>query len=259
MGCSIRRLRLPPPDEPGLWLKKRRGSAGGTHIATAEASSRASPDSYFQRRVGGKGISALFIAGKEEGRDPLLSACSGARQHPCHRIDMAAAAEPVGVDASDSEEISPVRQRLLPPSLISLASTALIFWFRSDAVWLIRRSTRARGRLWTYSDRTDLFTVCASCRRLPGGSTPSVSTFGVQGGRNRLCPLHYGCARAAKLAALGGGPIGSLERASPAATPFALVLASGATVDLARACAGERSAGNHLSRSGGGALSEVRP
>src|SRR3984885_5329353 len=65
--CEANGVRHPqvvfaPPAEPELWLTKRRGGAGGAHIATAEAGNRARPDSYFQRRAGGKSISALFLA-----------------------------------------------------------------------------------------------------------------------------------------------------------------------------------------------------
>src|ERR1700677_2208206 len=92
-GVQHPQVAFAPPDEPDLWLMKRRGGAGGAHIATAEARSSARPDSYFQRRVGGKSISALFLASEKKPKS-LASACSGPRQCRSRRFDMAAPPDP---------------------------------------------------------------------------------------------------------------------------------------------------------------------
>lgn len=50
----------PPPGETG-WLRKAAGGSGGHHVASA-AEGAAASGSYFQRRVPGRPISALFAA-----------------------------------------------------------------------------------------------------------------------------------------------------------------------------------------------------
>lgn len=54
-------LSLTAPSDPAGWLAKRRGGAGGGHIAPA-AERSGSASIYFQRRVPGTPVSALFLA-----------------------------------------------------------------------------------------------------------------------------------------------------------------------------------------------------
>ncbi len=51
-----------PPSDPAGWLAKRRGGAGGSHIAMALAPNAASGDFYFQRQSPGVPVSAQFLA-----------------------------------------------------------------------------------------------------------------------------------------------------------------------------------------------------
>jgi uncharacterized protein len=53
-------LSLTKPDNPADWLAKRVGGAGGSHIRPA--SQPASRTAYYQRRVPGTPVSALFLA-----------------------------------------------------------------------------------------------------------------------------------------------------------------------------------------------------
>jgi predicted ATP-grasp superfamily ATP-dependent carboligase len=53
-------LRMPPANDRD-WLRKRSGGSGGGHIAAAAGTTAARGD-YFQRRVGGEPLSALFVA-----------------------------------------------------------------------------------------------------------------------------------------------------------------------------------------------------
>jgi predicted ATP-grasp superfamily ATP-dependent carboligase len=55
-------VALQPPEEPENWLVKMRGGAGGAHIRPAAPHDRATPENYFQRRVDGESVSALFAA-----------------------------------------------------------------------------------------------------------------------------------------------------------------------------------------------------
>jgi predicted ATP-grasp superfamily ATP-dependent carboligase len=56
-----------PPIRAGAWLKKRIGGAGGGHVAAATARD-AAPGVYFQRRVAGAPLSALFVANGKSAR-----------------------------------------------------------------------------------------------------------------------------------------------------------------------------------------------
>jgi predicted ATP-grasp superfamily ATP-dependent carboligase len=51
-----------PPGERSGWLAKRRGGAGGGHIASASTHKRPNGEYYFQRATPGVPVSALFLA-----------------------------------------------------------------------------------------------------------------------------------------------------------------------------------------------------
>src|SRR5262249_20258998 len=51
-----------PPDAPTDWLAKRKGGAGGSHIASAIAHDLTGDELYFQRAAPGVPVSALFLA-----------------------------------------------------------------------------------------------------------------------------------------------------------------------------------------------------
>jgi predicted ATP-grasp superfamily ATP-dependent carboligase len=59
-GVGHPEIRLSPPDSPLEWLLKRRGGAGGLHVAPATARTPGRDD-YWQRRVEGRAISLLFV------------------------------------------------------------------------------------------------------------------------------------------------------------------------------------------------------
>jgi predicted ATP-grasp superfamily ATP-dependent carboligase len=46
----------------GIWLRKRAGGAGGTHVAIGPRRTGVRPGRYYQRRVAGQPISAAFLA-----------------------------------------------------------------------------------------------------------------------------------------------------------------------------------------------------
>jgi uncharacterized protein len=50
------------PRDPAGWLAKRKGGAGGSHIASAIAQNAANGQFYFQRTAPGVPVSALFVA-----------------------------------------------------------------------------------------------------------------------------------------------------------------------------------------------------
>jgi predicted ATP-grasp superfamily ATP-dependent carboligase len=68
LGVPHPETRLAPPAEPAGWLAKRRGGAGGTHVAPASAT-RQGRRVYYQRHQPGRSLSVLFLA---DGRRPCV-------------------------------------------------------------------------------------------------------------------------------------------------------------------------------------------
>jgi uncharacterized protein len=65
--CRALNLRHPeiaaePPSQLDGWLVKRRGGAGGAHVRPARRGDGRRADTYFERRVAGRAVSALFAA-----------------------------------------------------------------------------------------------------------------------------------------------------------------------------------------------------
>ena len=50
-----------PPSRGGAWLAKKRGGAGGSHIVPRRRA-KAAANVYYQERIAGRAVSALFIA-----------------------------------------------------------------------------------------------------------------------------------------------------------------------------------------------------
>jgi predicted ATP-grasp superfamily ATP-dependent carboligase len=65
--------RLDPPAEVALWLVKRRGGAGGTHVKPARPRHRAGRHRYFQKLQAGRTLSVLFAA---DGREASVIGCN---------------------------------------------------------------------------------------------------------------------------------------------------------------------------------------
>ena len=61
LGVPHPAFSLTPPADPRGWLCKSVGGAGGIHVAEA-ADAAGGPGRYFQRRVEGRSLSALFVA-----------------------------------------------------------------------------------------------------------------------------------------------------------------------------------------------------
>lgn len=108
--CEANGVRHPqvafaPPDEPERWLMKRQGAAGGAHIAVAHEASGASPDCYYQLRVTGESISALFLA-SEKRTEIIGLSMQWTAPTPALRFRYGGAAGPVDIDPAHAEEIA---------------------------------------------------------------------------------------------------------------------------------------------------------
>jgi uncharacterized protein len=239
--CEANGVRHPaiafePPHEPVLWLMKRRGGAGGAHISTAEARSSARPDSYFQRCVGGKSISALFLASEKKAEIIGLS-MQWAAPMPDSPFRYGGAAGPVDIDPAQGEEIAH-SVAVIASELDLVGLNSADFLVSTDAVWLIEINPRPGATLDVFeSNEAPLFARhIAACE---GHPTHASASFAFKAAEIVYAPHDI---------VVGGGrdwPDWAVDQ-SPAGTriaagdPLCTTLGSGATVDLARACASER-------------------
>jgi uncharacterized protein len=235
-GVRHPQITFSAPDEPELWLMKRTGGAGGAHIKTAEAPSHASPECYFQRRVTGESISALFLASERQAEIIGLS-MQWTAPTPESPFRYGGAAGPVDIDRAQAEEIARSITAIASElNLVGLNSAD--FLVSTDAVWLIEINPRPGATLDVFeSNEAPLFARhVAACEGRP---MPAWSSFAVKAAETVYAPH--------ELAVCEGlnWPDWAVDR-SPSGTrfsagdPVCTVLASGATVDVARACAGER-------------------
>ncbi len=240
-ACATNGVRHPsvafsPPDEPDGWLIKKQGGAGGAHIATAHDPSGLSPDSYFQRRVAGKSISALFLA-SEKKTEIIGFSVQWTAPTPASPFRYGGAAGPVSVGPAQADEISrSVAVIAADLNLVGLNSAD--FLVSEEGVWLIEINPRPGATLDVFeSNDGALFSGhMAACE-----------------GRLARAPVSLACKAAetvyaSREAAVREGlnwPDWAVDRSPPgtrfsAGDPICTVLAPGATVDLARACARER-------------------
>jgi predicted ATP-grasp superfamily ATP-dependent carboligase len=239
--CEVNSVRHPAialetPGEPELWLVKRRGGAGGAHIAVAGAVSRASPECYFQRRVAGESISALFLASERKTEIVGLS-MQWTAPTPESPFRYGGAAGPVDIDRAQAEEIArSVAAIASELDLVGLNSAD--FLISTDAVWLIEINPRPGATLDVFeSNEAPLFARhVAACE---GRRMPASSSFAIKAAETVYAPH--------ELAVCEGldWPDWAVDLSPPgtrfsAGDPVCTVLAPGATVDLARVCASER-------------------
>jgi uncharacterized protein len=224
------------PDEPERWLVKRQGGAGGAHVARADPVSGGSPDFYYQLRVTGESISALFLA-SEKRTEIIGLTTQWTAPTAASPFRYGGAAGPVGIDPAQAEEIarsvSAIASEL---DLVGLNSAD--FLVSADAVWLIEVNPRPGATLDVFeSDNDPLFARhIAACE---GRLTPASPSLTFKAAEIVYAPCDI-------VAPEGRSwPDWAVDRSPPgtrfsAGDPVCTALASGATVDLARACASER-------------------
>ena len=236
IGVSHPEIAVAPPDEPERWLMKRRGGAGGAHVTAAAGSRPAPPDCYFQRRVAGQNISALFVANGQEAEIIGLSE-QWTAPTPASPFRYGGAVGPVDVGAAEAEEIERAIASITSKlSLVGLNSVD--FLVSGDVVWLIEINPRPGATLDVFESNEDpLFAVhiaaCEGCLTpAPLGSAFTAAEV-VYAPRDLAPRMEH------------SWPDWTVDRPSPgtritAGDPLCTTLASGATVELARICVTER-------------------
>jgi uncharacterized protein len=236
IGISHPTVLLAPPDDPEEWLVKRRGGAGGAHIRAATATSSASRDRYFQRRVAGENISALFVANGKEAR---IIGFSVQWRAPTEGSPFryGGAAGPIDVGAALAREIE-CAVAGIASELCLVGLNSADFIVSAHATWLIEINPRPGATL-------DVFEP-------DEGSLLEVHIAGCEG--RLMPPLTYSGCKSAEIVYARcdlishekrNWPDWAVDRPSPgtrvaAGEPLCTALASGATVDFARICANHR-------------------
>jgi len=234
-GVQHPQIAFALPDEPELWLVKRRGGAGGAHIAVVEASGGARPECYFQRRVAGRSISALFLATERRAEIIGLS-MQWTAPTPASLFRYGGAAGPVEIDPKQAGEIAhAVAAMASGLDLVGLNSAD--FMVSDDAVWLIEVNPRPGATLDVFDSHDDpLFarhvTACE------GRLKPTSPRLELKAAEIVYAPCDI-------VIRERNWPDWAVDRSGQgtrigAGEPLCTALASGATVDLARMCASER-------------------
>jgi predicted ATP-grasp superfamily ATP-dependent carboligase len=235
-GVRHPRVTFAPPDELERWLLKRQGAAGGAHIVVAHEASGVSPDCYYQFRVTGESISVLFLA-SEKATEIIGLSMQWTAPTPALRFRYGGAVGPVDIDPAQAEEIArSVAAIASELNLVGLNSAD--FLISADAVWLIEINPRPGATLDVFeSNEAPLFAHhIAACE---GRLTPASPSLPIKAAEIIYAPCDIVVPEG------WNWPDWAVDR-SPAGTyiaaddPVCTVLASGATVDLARACASER-------------------
>ena len=235
-GVRHPQIAFDAPREPQLWLTKKRGGAGGAHIAMALGASSASPECYFQRRVAGKSVSALFVASAKK-VDIVGCSLQWTAPTAASPFRYGGAVGPVEIGPAQASEIARSVQ-VVASELNLVGLNSVDFLVSDDAVWLIEINPRPGATLDVFESNEDpLFghhvaacegRLMPTSRNLPFKAAEIVYApcdIVIREGRN--------------------WPDWIADRPAPGTRiadgdPLCTALASGLTVDLARMCAGER-------------------
>ena len=156
-------ISLTPPPDAGGWLTKRAGASGGAHVAPMRAGDVARTGCYFQRRVAGAPVSALFVAGRREAR-MLGFSSQWADPAPGAPFRFGGAAGPVAVDDAVAGAMTrAVRGIARARGLRGLNSAD--FLVDGATVWLLEINPRPGATLEVFDgEAVPLFAWhCAGC------------------------------------------------------------------------------------------------
>jgi len=235
-GVQHPEVQLVPPDEPELWLRKTRGGAGGGHIVPADDAGPAAPQSYFQRRVAGRSVSALFLACPRKIEIIGLS-MQWTAPTPTSPFLYGGAAGPIDIEPTQAGEITRSITAIASDlDLVGLNSAD--FLVSDDIVWLLEINPRPGATLDVFESNESplLMRHVAACE---GRLTPTPAPAAFRAAEivyaSHDLIVRVDCA----------WPDWAVDRSAPgtpidAGDPLCTALASSATVDMARMRASER-------------------
>ena len=155
-GIRHPQVALAPPDEPGLWLMKKRGGAGGDHIAVAEAPRSRSARFLFSTARWRKQRLGFVPRDRQKGRN----------HRPQHAMDRASAGSPFRYGgAAGPIDIDPAQAAEIARCVAAIASeldlvglNSVDFLAEDDAIWLLEINPRPGATLDVFElNETPLF------------------------------------------------------------------------------------------------------
>ena len=165
LGIPHPEVRFSPPGQARGWLRKRRGASGGHHVRRARPDEAPEPGVYYQRRVAGQAVSALFLADGTRTTTIGFSLQwgSGGRGHA---FRFGGAAGPAALSPALAEDMeTAVRRIALAFGLRGLNSAD--FMVRGGSFDLLEVNPRPGATLDIFDRLSDapLFALhCAACR-----------------------------------------------------------------------------------------------
>src|SRR5271156_2831245 len=145
LGIPFPESSLSKPRAPANWLAKRKGGAGGTHVKPAQQSNSAGAEIYYQRKVSGTPIAALFLA---DGERATVLGFSAQWSLPTLRqpYRYGGAVRPATLAPRTADSLSAAIHRLAAAmSLVGLNSAD--FLVDSEVFWLLEVNPRPGATL----------------------------------------------------------------------------------------------------------------
>jgi predicted ATP-grasp superfamily ATP-dependent carboligase len=173
-GIAHPAISLSPPSDPANWLRKRQGGAGGRHIRGAVDDADVGGGTfYYQRRVDGTPISALFLA---DGRRALVLGFSAQWSSPTARqpFRYGGAVQPASLDQAAAQAMTYTVQKLVAGlSLFGLNSADFLIDDR-DGIQFLEINPRPGATLDIFEPGDDsLFAMhIAACEGILPVKTP---------------------------------------------------------------------------------------
>ena len=230
--------RLERPADPWRWLARRRGGSGGGHIRSAEAEPAADAETYFQRRVDGRPVSALVLA--DGARCAILGFSEQwAQEGRCFRF--AGAAQPAAIPVSVEQALAAaVGQFCARTPLVGLNS--FDFLASERAASGCSRSTPAPARRSTFSNPSTRRRCLRSTSQLAGACWSRRRVSNAPARRKSSMRLAKLPARRGLRGRGGPGTVSPRAVAVAEGDPFCTVVAGGATAADARRELAQRAA-----------------
>ena len=158
LGIPFPELSLSAPAAPANWLVKRRGGAGGTHIKPALQAHSVGGEIYYQRKVSGTPVGALFLA---DGERATVLGFSAQWSLPtrCQAFRYGGAVRPAMIAPGIADSLSAAVDRLAASmSLVGLNSAD--FLVDGERSWLLEINPGPARRSTSSSRRKDRSSPC---------------------------------------------------------------------------------------------------
>lgn len=144
-GVAHPQIRETYPADTRNWLRKTMGGSGGTHVRSASQVTNPCGETYYQRKVAGRAVSALFLA---DGKDILILGFTAQWSDPAREAPLryGGAVRPAGIDSRQKRALSQSVDRV-SRALGLRGLNSADFLIEDDALWLIEINPRPGATL----------------------------------------------------------------------------------------------------------------